>query len=353
MSAAGPRRVVYRALMGGYETLREEEAARDSSVPFICFTDARGLTSETWEVVHVEPRLPHDSTRSARALKILGHPLLEGYEETLWLDNTVELTTAPDDLFDLWLADADVAAPLHSYRLSVLAEAEVVIDTGLDEFSRVYEQLTHYLSDGEEWVHENPHWTGMLARRRTSSTDRAMLAWWEDVLRYSRRDQLSFVPALRAHGVGLGSVPLDSLASRWHRWPRADGRDPSRSGSGLREALRPAGRVGELQQRLDDVTHALATTVAQREEVIASLEEALEEVRERAESLRAELDTVRHERNLAHVDVARLTEQVERLQATVQKRTARLRRTRRQLRQAREELARPAWQRAKDRLRGG
>lgn len=347
-----PRRAVYRALMGGYEVLREEEAARDSALPFICFTDDPDLVSDTWEVVHVDPRLPHDSTRSARALKILGHPRLDEYDETLWIDNTVELRKAPDDLFDAWLADADVAAPLHSYRLSVLAEAEVVIDTGLDDFARVYEQMTHYLADGDDRVQENPHWTGMLARRRTGSTDAAMRAWWEDVLRYSRRDQLSFVPSMRAHAVRLHSVELDSLESPWHLWPRAEGRRTSGGGSGLREALRPpTGRIGELQQQLDDATHALASTVAQREHVVASLEEALEEVREQARELRAELDTVRHERNLAHVDLAQATAQVAMLEDTVSRRTARLKKTRRQLARARADAERSAWQRVSGRIR--
>lgn len=240
-----PRRAVYRALIGGYEELREEEVACDSEIPFICFTDDPHLTSETWEIIHVEPRLSNDSTRSARALKILGHPMLEQFDETLWLDNTVALKVAPDELFDLWLAEFDVAAPLHSFRSSVLAEAEAVIDTGLDEFSRVYEQLTYYLSRGPGALDENPHWTGMLARRRTNETTKAMVAWWEDVLRYSRRDQLSFVPVMRAHGVPLLSVSLDTLDSRWHAWPRAEGRDKRKLGSGLREALRPPSLASE------------------------------------------------------------------------------------------------------------
>ena len=105
-----PSRVVYRALVGGYERLREEEVAHDSDLPFICFTDDPELTSDTWQVEVVAPRLLRDATRSARALKILGHPSLD---------------------------DADVGAPLHSYRTSVLGEAEAVLDVGLDDLSRV------------------------------------------------------------------------------------------------------------------------------------------------------------------------------------------------------------------------
>ena len=302
-----PRRAVYRALIGGYEQLREEEVAREADQPFICFTDDPDLTSSTWQVELVEARLPRDSTRSARALKILGHPLLDDYNETLWIDNTVALRQPPDALFDEWLADADVAVPLHSFRSSVLAEAEAVLDAGLDDFARVYEQLSHYLAADGEALEANPHWTGMMARRRTSATSAAMTGWWEDVLRYSRRDQLSFVPAMRRHGVRVASQPVDSHASPWHEWPVAEGRDPAGRGSGLREALRPpAARIGALQQALDDATRTLAVTVGHRDEVIArhdetitSLQTALAEAEQRAHDTTVELDTVRHQRNVA------------------------------------------------------
>ncbi|MDR7255327.1 hypothetical protein J2X46_004329 [Nocardioides sp. BE266] len=309
-----PRRAVYRALVGGYERLREEEVALDSDLAFICFTDDPDLTSTTWQLVVVDPRLPHDLTRSARALKILGHPALAAYDETLWIDNTVALNRPPDDLFDEWLADADVAAPLHSFRTSVLGEAEAVIDSGRDDFARVYEQLTHYLATDAALLEENPHWTGMLARRHTAATAAAMQAWWEDVLRYSRRDQLSFLPVMRRHDVRLRSVEIDSHSSPWHEWPRAEGRDPARHGSGLRVALRPpAGRVGALEKALDDATTTLAATVTSRDQQVAGLEADLAEARERAHATQVELDQVRHQRNLTAQELVDARDRIERL----------------------------------------
>jgi hypothetical protein len=201
----------------------------------------------------------------------LGHPSLDEFDQTLWVDNTVELLQPPDLLFDTWLEHADVAAPLHSYRASVLGEAEAVINEGLDDFARVYEQITHYLSLDPAGVEENPHWTGILARRRRDVTAAAMQTWWEHVLRYSRRDQLSFVTAMRAQGVRLNSVPLDSFGSQWHRWPRARGRDRTKGSPSLRDALRPpASRIGELEEALSEATHTLAHAVATREEVITT-----------------------------------------------------------------------------------
>ena len=95
--------VVYRALIGDYETLREEPVSETSNAEFICFTDDPDLRSDTWRLVLVEPLWPHDAVRSARYLKIMGHPLLSEYERSLWVDNKVELLASPDGIVSDWL----------------------------------------------------------------------------------------------------------------------------------------------------------------------------------------------------------------------------------------------------------
>ena len=137
-------------------------------------------------------------------------------------------------------------------------------------------------------LEENPHWTGMLARRRTTVTDAAMTNWWEQVLRYSRRDQLSFVPTMRRHGLRLASMAIDSHTSPWHEWPRAEGRDRSRRGSGLRDALRPpSARIGVLEQALDETRRSLAYTTAHRDETVARLDRTI--ARDGADAVQLEI----------------------------------------------------------------
>ena len=78
----------------------------------------------------VEPRLPTDLVRSERYLKIVGHPALAGYDRSLWVDPAVELREPPESFVDAWLEEADVAAPLHTFYRSVLAELQASIDRG-------------------------------------------------------------------------------------------------------------------------------------------------------------------------------------------------------------------------------
>lgn len=294
------RRVVYRALIGGYEQLREEPAVQDADLDFICFTDDPQLTSRTWQIVRVGSGRSFEPTREARRLKIMGHPALADYDETLWVDNTVELLTDPTEILNQWLDGADLAVPLHDFRDSIWAEAEAVIDSGYEEPAAVYEQINHYARRCPDRLEHNPHWTGMLARRQHASVHTAMQDWWEHVLRFSRRDQLSFAVVVPRPGLALTSVPLPNAESSLHRWPRAQGRVREGRGDSLRELLRmPAARIGELQQELDRMSIEFDAAVRARESTVVELERRLSELGAAHEELqRDRADAQTHIRNL-------------------------------------------------------
>jgi hypothetical protein len=256
-----PDAVVYTALFGAYEVLNEQPMAAESRIPFVCFTDDPALTSKSWDVRLVTPAFSADPVRSARRVKLLGPSMEAPSDTTLWIDNSVVLTSPPERILAEWLDGADFAAPLHSFRARVVDEFEQVLHDERDDPGRVNEQLSHYLQCCPEILELEPLWTALLARRRTPAVERFAGIWYEHVLRYSRRDQLSVraamqqVPDLRAR-----TIPLDNIVSPVHRWPVSSDR---RLHDGLRnpvDSLRPlAARITLLELRLAD---ARAATVA-------------------------------------------------------------------------------------------
>ena len=264
------RLVVYTALLGPGRSLRETPIARESDADFLCFTDDPDLRSTTWETVLVRPRLAGDLVRSERYLKIVGHPALAGYDRSLWVDNVVALESPPESFVGEWLAEAHVAAPLHTFYPTVLAEAQASIDLGKDDHLRVFEQLAHYVETSPAALDANPHWTGLLARRRTHTVEAAMGLWWEHVLRYSRRDQLSFGVAMGAAGVWVGSVPLANLGSQLHRWPH---------GAQTRYGDQAGGRAARVRAEIEHVLADLDDPDAWIFELEARLADATAKVR--------------------------------------------------------------------------
>ena len=273
---SGLQRAVYTALLGRYEALAEQPVATASAVPFICFTDDPDLRSDTWDVRQVTPAFDLDPVRSARTLKITGHPDLAAYDETLWIDARVRLTVDPALVLDAWLDGTDLATARHSYRPDVVTEFEEVLLAGLDEASRLYEQLTHYTTTAPDLLEAPVPWTALLARRRSPDVDRAMSEWLLHVIRYSRRDQLSFVHALARMGVEPRLVDLDNHLSDVHEWLGVESRSSRHHLYGVSDSLRPPiARIGELRLQLEQATVLMVETVAAREETIAILEERI------------------------------------------------------------------------------
>lgn len=104
----------------------------------------------------------------------------------------------------------------------------------------------------------------------------AMSFWWEMILRYSRRDQLSLPLAISQARARCNVISLDNFSSEFHSWPAADNRQRSRYGEA-------AALVGKSRLML-----------------------ALEEI----ESLKATASTINHEKDIALEKVRELTREI-------------------------------------------
>lgn len=263
---------VYTALIGGYEQLNEQPAARTSSLDFVCLTDDETLTSDTWQVVHVPPAWPADPVRSARALKILGHQAVDRYERTIWMDNSVVLRREP--AFLLGLVDrAPLGLFVHWERRRLLEEFDAVLHLGYDDPARVHEQLNAYLLDEPGLLEEQPYATTVLVRRWCPEVDVTMRLWMDHVLRYSRRDQLSLNYALRRSGMAPARAEDDLRDSDWADWPVTPGRSRTR---GWRTpgalSVPPMELAAEQRRRELDAEERLSVVTRERDLLRAEVE---------------------------------------------------------------------------------
>lgn len=219
-STGGPCRAVYTVLLGGYENFNDELQLFREDIAFICLTDNPEITSSNWKMELVKPAFPGDSIRSQRLLKIEGHPLLDAFDELLYVDNSVTITGPMEPVFEHWLGDADICFPLHSFHSTVLDEFDAVLRLERDAYDRVSEQLFHYHASHPEVLKREPIWTGFFARRNNPGVRRLCQSWFHHVARYSRRDQLSlpFVLADVEKSVLVKTVVLDNHQSEFHRW---------------------------------------------------------------------------------------------------------------------------------------
>lgn len=209
---------LYTCLIGNYEELNELTIEAQVKNAF-CFTDDPTLKSETWKIVLIEPAFPSDPVRSQRFIKILGHQILSKFQRTLYVDNSVLLLQSPKIILKDWLTFSDIAIPLHSFRNSVREEFFAVLEQKLDSRERVTEQLDHYSKLYPEALEATPTWNAIIARKNTPNILKFNRVWYDHVLRYSRRDQLSLNAAALESDTEISTPLLNNYESKYHRWP--------------------------------------------------------------------------------------------------------------------------------------
>ena len=110
---------------------------------------------------------PTDAVQSVRSIKILGRPELEGYERTIWMDNSTVFLSDPSFLLE-YGDDAPSAHLNHSYRDTVAEEFDEVMALGYDDQGRVLEQLNADSLVNKGVLEQRPFASTMMVRRRSS-----------------------------------------------------------------------------------------------------------------------------------------------------------------------------------------
>jgi len=192
-------------------------------------------------------------------MKILAHEYLAEYDESLYIDNTVALKMASPLLFDALLPpDSVMALARHSFRGPLLDEYTAVIEQRLDAGWVCQEQQSHYQECNPTALDVPTLWSGLMLRRHNAPAVQAVMQfWWENVLRYSRRDQLSLPIALSAATFTPLIHDIDIYTSPYHEWPRwvANTTRPGR----IRPWDGPDLRIAELEQCVADLKAELET----------------------------------------------------------------------------------------------
>lgn len=198
LAPARRRLVVYTALVGSKEALADPlrelpaGATTDLELDFVCVTDQPALASKTWRLLPLADRhLPPE--KLSRRPKALPHEYFPDAEFSLYIDNTVSFRRLPQ------AADLATARPYlfkafrHATRHDPGQEAGAVAMLGYDDVETLTRQMD-FIAARRPLDQVTPLTTATVLLRQHHRPEVARFGrlWWESVLAFSKRDQLSF-----------------------------------------------------------------------------------------------------------------------------------------------------------------
>ena len=174
-------KIVYTVLLGDYKLNEPKIINHDWEL--ICFTD-QDIKSEYWKIIKVK-----GGKKKSRHIKIRSDLYMD-YDICLYLDAKF---TIKQNL-NMFVEDnlkTDLALMRHNKRNCVYDEGEFCIRIGKDKKEIIENQLNIY-----EAVNFPKNFglyaPGIMIKRNTNEVNKFMELWYDQVERYSYRDQLSF-----------------------------------------------------------------------------------------------------------------------------------------------------------------
>lgn len=189
-SAPGERRnVVYTAVFGEYDNLLLPEHI-NPDVDYVCFTDRPRNDYGVWQM-RAAPYHHPDPTRIARWVKTHPHELFFDRDIAVWLDANIILKGDIHRYIELVASkDAHLGLIAHPHRACFYDEAEACKRLNKDSAKLIDRQAEEYRKAGlptKQPLFETGFMVVPLRKRETSD---ALHLWWQQIERYSRRDQL-------------------------------------------------------------------------------------------------------------------------------------------------------------------
>ena len=198
--------IVYTAITGNYDTLKEPE--RFAGCDYVCFTDNDKLESDVWNIRKAVSFSKHPRL-NARYHKLHPHVYFSDYDFSLWVDGTHLPIIHPRELVEKYLGQWDIAMFPHRYNDCIYQEAKNCILKKKASRKLIKKQIEKYRQ--EKYPENNGLIESAVILRRHNSPliIKTMNDWWEEIRNFSDRDQLSFNYVAYKNSLSYGTISGD------------------------------------------------------------------------------------------------------------------------------------------------
>lgn len=208
--------VVSTCAFGGGDDLYQPIGMTEASLKKVCYVafwdeitraaqEAEGNTMDNdhmigkWRIVIVRDLPFSDQRLNGKIPKILSHRLFPHARYSIWTDSKSQFRRDPLGVLEalLWRTNSVLAISEHGARSSLYDEAKAIVRKHKATPEEVEVQLTQYRRDG---IPDDKRINGkkalaeasVIVREHTPFSNLFMCLWFNEVVRFTSRDQLSF-----------------------------------------------------------------------------------------------------------------------------------------------------------------
>ncbi len=183
------KKCVFTCITGLYDKL--SDIRREPGFDYICFTNNPLLKSATWSVIHIDDIL--SDLVLARKVKLLAHQYLPDYDLTIWMDAPIIVKESITSFLEneCELDRYDMVCFKHSRRDCIYDEIEACVNLGKETPKRAG-RIRSFLEEQQYPAHNGLIESTVMVRKNKREINQLMEDWYSILIRYSRRDQLSF-----------------------------------------------------------------------------------------------------------------------------------------------------------------
>jgi len=154
-----------------------------------CFTDL-DIKHDFYQIrkMNLDPLA---AVRRQRFIKIcIPDEIFDNYEHSVYVDCKRNSVIDFEWLLNFMEPGSDLVTRRHKTRDCVYSEGRICIDKRIDDEATILKQLDFYRSKNYP-VHNGLHYSFILLRRHTKKLKEFSRLWWEQLEKYSFRDQIS------------------------------------------------------------------------------------------------------------------------------------------------------------------
>lgn len=194
---------IYTVITNGYD--KPNPIKQELGIDYIMFTDDPELKCDGWDV-----RVTKDPQRK---IKLLPHVFLSEYDETLYIDGNISVSSSISGFIKQ--QTSDFATFKHPKRNCFIEEHYACIEFKKADTNDIRGQLAYNITLGLE-PKQGMYQTGVIYRKNLKWVRDFCDTWYSELEKHTHRDQLSIMTAVNLTNTRPTEWNLNSF-SRWFK----------------------------------------------------------------------------------------------------------------------------------------